>query len=223
MRFQQFRDEASARQRYWARAFRGWTRFRRAQPNPAHRALAELEKRGYLTGLVTQNVDGLHEAAGSPDPIKLHGELAWVRCLDCDERLPRARVQDELASLNPDFRHELGTLRPDGDVELDEAAVARFRVFACPSCGGRLKPDVVFFGETIPAETKARARALVETSQNLLVVGSSLAVGSAGILARRSARLWILNLGPTRFDKNAHARASAKAGSFLPAVLESLD
>ena len=190
MRFAQFRDDAAARQRYWARAFLGWTRFREAAPNPAHRALAVLEQLGYLAGLVTQNVDGLHEAAGSVAPVKLHGELAWVRCLDCDHRLLRDQVQHELATLNPDFRHEQRMQGPDGDAELPGAAVSQFRVFACPRCSGRLKPDVVFFGETIPADTKARARAIVDASENLLVVGSSLAVGSAGLWAVPARRRW---------------------------------
>jgi NAD-dependent SIR2 family protein deacetylase len=219
MRWQSFRDDPAARQRYWARAFIGWPRFRNAAPNPAHHALAQLERLELVTGLVTQNVDALHEAAGSPSPVKLHGDLAWVICLSCGTRIERAEVQEKLGELNAGFEAELGSTRPDGDIEIPDQLTTNFRPLPCAACGGPLKPDVVFFGESIPAPTKERARLLVDASEDLLVVGSSLAVGSARALCRRASRLWIINLGPTSFDKTAHQKVETEAGAFLELVL----
>ena len=222
MRWQSFRDDPLARQRYWARAFVGWPRFRGAKPNAAHFSLAAFEKATRLTGLVTQNVDALHEAAGSSAPVKLHGDLSRAVCLSCGTPITRVEVHAGLAELNPGFEAELGALRPDGDIEIAEELVASFRLLPCAVCGGPLKPDVVFFGDSVPDETKVRARAVVDAAQDLLVVGSSLAVGSARALCRRATRLWIVNLGPTSFDARAHRRVDAEAGEFLSAVQREL-
>jgi NAD-dependent SIR2 family protein deacetylase len=180
MTYQRFVGAADERQRYWARSHVGWSRVAAARPNPSHDAVAELERRRLLTGVVTQNVDGLHAAAGSREVVDLHGRLDRVVCLDCGDRRPRLELSLRLDVLNPGFATATDTVtqRPDGDVAVDEAAVASFRVAACRCCGGVLKPDVVFFGEHVPAERFRRSLALLDDSSALLVLGSSLTVGS---------------------------------------------
>jgi NAD-dependent SIR2 family protein deacetylase len=217
---QEFVSKAEARRRYWARATIGWDRFSRAQPNAAHVALAQLERAGMVTGIITQNVDRLHQRAGSWRVVELHGALADVVCLDCGVVESRARVQERLLAANPGWLDVATELAPDGDAELPVSLVERFAVVACPHCDGVLKPDVVFFGGNVARPTAERAWSLFGEAQALLVVGSSLTVYSGYRFARRAAELGIplavINLGPTRADAlPIHTRVGARAGDTL--------
>ena len=202
MTFQEFVSGPAAQRRYWARAHVGWARMGTAEPNRGHVALAALQRSGRCAGLITQNVDGLHEQAGS-DVIALHGRIADVVCLACDRRLPRSQVQREMRQSNRGWlrRHADAASRPDGDVELDDSA--GFVVPRC-SCGGALKPDVVFFGENVPKPRVQQCYDLVDTAAALLVLGSSLAVMSGLRFVRHAARrgipLVIVTRGWTRGD-----------------------
>jgi NAD-dependent deacetylase sirtuin 4 len=217
-----FMRRPEVRQRYWARATVGWARFSQARPNPAHHALATLERAGLLAGAITQNVDRLHQRAGSRRVVELHGALADVRCLDCGTRAPRAQVQDRLLAVNPGWLDRVAAMAPDGDADLPAAEVATFEVVACDACGGTLKPDVVFFGGSVGEETLTQAWSLFDEATALLVIGSSLAVYSGFRFARRAAErgipIAIVNLGPTRADELAHLRVEARAGELLPAL-----
>lgn len=200
------RDE-TVRRRYWARSFVGWRRFGAAQPNAGHLALADLERQGRVSMLITQNVDGLHGVAGSQALIELHGALREVVCLGCGQRHGRAEVQRWLASLNPGFdTAAIDSTRtaPDGDAHLEEGGHAGFGVPPCPACGGVLKPDVVFYGDNVPRERVAQALATLEEAAGLLVVGSSLMVYSGYRFAERAHRLGkpvlAINQGVTRAD-----------------------
>lgn len=222
----EFLQRPEVRARYWARSLLGWPRFASAHPNPAHRALAALEQGGHVPGLITQNVDRLHHAAGSSRVIELHGALARVRCLDCGAQEARVDLQARLLALNPDFSHQVLELRPDGDAELSSEALQSFHVPACVRCGGTLKPDVVFFGDNVPAPTVTEAFALLEEGDALLVVGSSLAIYSGyRFLVRaveRHVPIAILNLGECRGVELADLRVEASAGDVLPRLAEAL-
>ena len=224
MTYQEFRSGPAARQRYWARSHLGWSRMGAAQPNAGHRALAALDPEL----LITQNVDGLHEAAGSRSLVALHGRIADVVCLDCRAVTSRASLQSRLESLNPGFTdaHLGAATRPDGDVELDDTA--SFVVPACSDCGGVLKPDVVFFGENVPAPRVQRCydavEALVPVGGALLVAGSSLTVMSGLRFVKRAAGLGlpvvIVNRGATRGDELASYRLEEGCSEFLSALSE---
>ncbi len=221
VQFSDFVNSAAMRRRYWARSFSGWQRIAAARPNAAHTALADLDTTGRIAGLVTQNVDNLHRRAGSRNVIDLHGVLERVRCLSCDQLSPRADYQQRLHAANPDWTATTGSVRPDGDVELHGAAEKTFRVPDCGSCGGLLKPDVVFFGESVPRQRVGAARDLVGNSDALLVVGSSLMVFS-GFRFVRQARdagipVAILNRGVTRADDLADLRLNHDCGALLAA------
>ncbi len=224
MTFQRFRGSAEERRRYWARSHLGWQRVAAARPNASHRAVAQLEQRGHLAGTVTQNVDGLHTAAGSREVIDLHGRLDAVVCLVCGARRPRAEVAMRLDAVNPGFRDHIddGAVRPDGDLGLPDETVAQFRVVACRRCDGPLKPDVVYFGEKIPSARFARALGLVERSAALVVLGSSLAVGSGyrfvTAAAKRGIPVVIITRGVTRGDRHATLKVDASLGEVLPAA-----
>jgi NAD-dependent SIR2 family protein deacetylase len=234
MTYDEFRSSAAARRRYWARSHVGWSRMRAAAPNAGHRALVELERAGRLRALITQNVDGLHRAAGQRSVVELHGRLADVICLDCRRRSPRAELAARLAKLNPGFAERLGdgvTSAPDGDARLEDAA--GFRVADCAACGGVLKPDVVFFGENVPAERVAACYALVDgllpevgRPGVLVVAGSSLAVMSGLRFVRRAHRLGIpvliVNRGWTRGDDLATAKLDAGCSETLTALAAAL-
>jgi NAD-dependent SIR2 family protein deacetylase len=226
IQYREFVRSAEARRRYWARSLLGWPRVRAARPNAGHRALAALERAGIATGLITQNVDRLHHAAGSVEVIELHGALERVRCLGCGAGTPRAAVQERLLALNPGWQARGAAIAPDGDAELPADAVAGFQVAACESCGGDLKPDVVFFGESVPRPTVEAGFAQVDGAGALLVVGSSLAVFSGYRFVRRAAErglpVVIVNLGPTRGDPLAAVRVDAPAGRALPALCAAL-
>jgi NAD-dependent deacetylase sirtuin 4 len=214
------------RQRYWARATIGWVRFSGARPNAAHEALAALERAGASTGIITQNVDRLHHAAGSRRVVELHGALAEVRCLSCARVEPRAAVHERLCVENPGWLARAAAPTPDGDADLPDDAVAEFRVVACVACGGVLKPDVVFFGGTVGEATMTDAWALLDASAALLVVGSSLTVYSGFRFVRRARELGLpvalLNDGPTRADDLVDVRIAARAGDVLPRLADAL-
>jgi len=228
MLFQEFMGEPQARARYWSRSAVGWPRFSRAGPNAAHHALARMEEAGAIRGVITQNVDGLHQAAGSRRVLDLHGSLARVRCMGCGSTEARNAVQERLRALNPD----LGSLEsearsaPDGDAQLPAGAWEAFRVPSCRRCHGVLKPDVVFFGENVPRDRLQRAWALYEEGDRLLVVGSSLAVFSGRRFVMRATRegipVAILNLGPTRGDEWADLKVEGRVGEVLPQVAHRL-
>jgi NAD-dependent deacetylase sirtuin 4 len=224
-----FLRRSEVRRRYWARATVGWARFHGAQPNAAHDALAALERTGALAGVITQNVDRLHTAAGSQRGVELPGALDEVRCLGCARVEPRASVHRRLLAVNPGWLARATVHidpRPDGDAELPEALVDELQVVACLACAGVLKPNVVFFGGSVAEATLAAAWALFEQAEVLLVVGSSLAVWSGYRFARRAGELGvpvaIVNLGPTRADGQAAVRVAARAGAVLPALVELL-
>ena len=227
IKFDVYVRDAEARARYWARAVLGWPKFSAAPPNTVHRALAQLEHAGLVRALITQNVDRLHQAAGSREVVELHGALAEVHCLDCGALEPRAQLQARLLELNPGWleRVESIELAPDGDAEL-EPARGSFRAASCLKCGGVLKPKVVFFGEQVPLPTVERAYALVEQAELLLVLGSSLAVFSGLRFVRRAAKLGIpvaiVTAGPTRGDELATLKIEARLGELLPRLVETL-
>ena len=204
VRYQEFVGNEHARKRYWARSLAGFRRMRVARPNDAHHALATLERRGRIVQLVTQNVDGLHHAAGSENVIDLHGRIDTVRCLGCGQRTSRDELQRELERRNPSFAALDAAEAPDGDADLEGVAFETFDVPACNVCGGLLKPDVVFFGENVPAERVQRAMAPIASSDAMLVVGSSLMIYSGYRFVTAAADagkpIAAINLGRTRAD-----------------------
>lgn len=220
VRYRAFCTDPEARQRYWARSAIGWPRFQAAQPNDGHRALAALEAVGHVAGIITQNVDGLHQAAGSRTVVDLHGALHEVECLDCRRITPRQRLQEHLLMLNPGWQQADGALAPDGDADVADARIRSFRVPPCGRCGGVLKPNVVFFGESVPASRVADAWAVFDEAEALLVVGSSLTVYSGYRFVRRAAErgtpVGMVNLGPTRGDADATVCVEARCGTVLP-------
>lgn len=226
MQFREFMTSEIGRQRYWARSAIGWKRFANVRPNGAHHAIADLETRGRISGVVTQNVDGLHAAAGSSNVVELHGALAEVRCLECGVREPRAHLQGRILALNPSFERLRADVAPDGDADLALEIVRDFVVPDCVVCGGVLKPDVVFFGENVAKERVDAAYAIVDDAEALLVVGSSLAVFSGfRFVLRATAQkkpIAIVNLGESRGDAHAEVRISGKAGELLPHVVNQL-
>ncbi len=211
--WQAFTTDPAIYRRYWARSYVGWPRFSIARPNAAHRALADLERQGRLSLLLTQNVDGLHQAAGSRDVIDLHGRLDAVICLDCGDRQPRDGLQPRMAVDNPDWHPGEAGAAPDGDADIAQAAEAGFVPPHCIACGGRLKPDVVFFGENVPRTRVQAAQAALAASDAMLVVGSSLMVYSGFRFARLAADaglpLALLNRGSTRADPLATLKLDA--------------
>ncbi|ARU06922.1 NAD-dependent deacetylase [Comamonas serinivorans] len=225
---QDFMAHAATRQRYWARSLIGWPVFRQARPNAAHQALARLEAAGQVGVVITQNVDGLHQAAGSQAVIDLHGRLDTTVCMGCGRRSPRAAFQAELLAANGSWHHLQAPVAPDGDADLSGVDFSRFTVPACPHCGGVIKPDVVFYGDNVPRERVDRAMAALRGCEALLVVGSSLMVYSGlrfvHAAQARAPRMAIaaINLGTTRadglFDAKLHA-ACAPALQALQAAL----
>ena len=230
IRYIEFVRRPEARRRYWSRSAVGWPRMARAEPNPAHEALARLERSGPVTGVVTQNVDGLHQAAGSDTVVELHGNLDRVLCLGCGASEERARVQERLLEDNPVLVDRAppddAEIAPDGDARLSPEVAEGFRVPDCRACGGTLKPDVVFFGESVPPERVASAWRLYEEAEVLLVAGSSLSVWSGYRFVDRAAGeglpVAIVNVGSTRGDEDARVRVSGRVGSVLPALAREL-
>lgn len=229
MTFQDFTGGEQARQRYWARSHLGWRAMTGARPNAGHLAVAALADAGLVTGVITQNVDGLQQSAGARDVVDLHGRLSRVVCLSCGQLSPRTDLDHRLREANPQFeaiaaRHRAARVNPDGDVELPEEAVRAFNTVACTACGvGVLKPDVVFFGENVPAERVAACRLLVEEATTLLVLGSSLTVMSGLRFVRHASQsgipVLIINQGPTRGDRWATHRIELPLGQALSDVV----
>lgn len=208
MTYQEFCHDPEALHRYWARSFVGWRVMDQARPNFVHRAIAQLEAEGRVSGVVTQNVDKLHHAAGSRNVVAIHGDLATVICLDCGAREDRRHFDDRLAQINERYEVDASEVNPDGDVALAPELIARFRLAGCQRCGStRLKPDVVYFGEPVPAERKQQVANMLEESQSLLVAGSSLAVMSGLkvlIDAKKQGKMVsVINGGPGRGDNRA--------------------
>ncbi|TVR62553.1 MAG: NAD-dependent protein deacetylase [Candidatus Competibacteraceae bacterium] len=226
VRYQDFVGSTRTRQRYWARSLLGWPAFARARPNATHAALAQLEAAGFVHQLVTQNVDGLHQQAGSRRVIDLHGRLDRIVCLDCGTRGTRAALQDALKKNNPAFATLAATVGPDGDAALDDVDFSGFRIPHCPRCGGMLKPAVVFFGETVPKPRVERARQRLAEADALLVIGSSLMVFSGYRFCRwaaaRGQPVAAINLGRTRADGELALKVSQPCASALNGLLERL-
>jgi NAD-dependent SIR2 family protein deacetylase len=222
MTFDNFMGSPEARIRYWARSFVGWSRISDAEPNAGHKALAEAEKLGRIEQLITQNVDQLHQRAGSQKVIDLHGRLDLVKCMSCGFTFTRVEMDELLQGLNPTISKDPEIeFSPDGDAEIE--AVQGFVVPACPKCAGILKPDVVFFGENVPTERVENAMAALERSDALLVVGTSLAVNSGFRFARLAAKaekpIVVINIGPTKADELATVKLEASSSLTLPLLL----
>ena len=222
MTYQTFVSGAAARRRYWARSYQGWRHIAGAVPNAGHRAVAELQRRGLVAGIITQNVDGLHQAAGAQRLIELHGSLHRVVCLGCGQRTSRAALDQRLRAANHGWAAPAAQISPDGDAVLTDEQAASFRMVDCQDCGGALKPDVVFFGENVPRSRVDECYALTGRARALLVLGSSLTVMSGYRFVRHAARLGvpivIINQGPTRGDEHATLVLHAPLGQALTAL-----
>jgi len=215
---QPFRTQEPVYRRYWARAYAGWSRFTAAAPGAAHRAFAAWEEAGTLCQLVTQNVDGLHQRAGSRRVIDLHGRLDQVVCLGCGERTSRAAIQATMSAANPGWQ-AVSIQAPDGDADIAAAAIESFAPARCQSCGGLLKPDVVFFGENVPTARYEAARDALAAADALLVAGSSLMVYSGFRFVRLAHEaglpIAIVNRGRTRADEFTELKIEADVGTVL--------
>ncbi len=231
MTYQEFRHDPAALHRYWARSFVGWRQMRRASPNRTHYALVELERAGLVRGVVTQNVDGLHRAAGTAELVHLHGDMSTVLCLDCGGREVRPLFDARLHRANPDYLASLvldaSMINPDGDVNLPKPAVDRFVLPGCRLCGSvHLKPDVVYFGEPVPAERKQQVAAMLAESASVLVAGSSLAVMSGYRIVldalRQGKPVAVINGGPGRADRRVHTLWRTGVGPAFDALLDEL-
>lgn len=223
----EFLSSEEARRRYWARSAIGWPWMESKEPNVGHGVVAALERSGICVGLITQNVDGLHLDAGSRSVVELHGALRAVVCLDCTKTESRYSLQERILVQNPGWMRHAGEVAPDGDVHLDGDITAAFRVPACLHCGGTIKPDVVFFGESVPAARVERAFSLLAQAEALLVLGSSLTVysGYRFVVAavKQSMPVMIVNDGPTRADAQATAKVEARLGDALAYLSTTLE
>jgi NAD-dependent SIR2 family protein deacetylase len=219
---QEFLGSLASRQRYWARSMIGWPVVAQARPNDAHRALARLEAAGHVPTLVTQNVDGLHQRAGSSDVIELHGSIGAVTCLDCGTRHARSTIQQTLEADNPALLDVVAEPAADGDAHLEWHDLGGFRIPACPNCGGQLKPSVVFFGENVPRATVDDATRALEAADAMLVVGSSLMVYSGYrfcVWAQKMGKpIAAINLGRTRADPLLALKVAAPCAETLTAL-----
>lgn len=227
IQYRAFVADPLARGRYWARSLVGWPRIAASRPNDGHRALAMLEHAGRVSAVVTQNVDGLHQRAGSREVIDLHGRLDTVACLHCRRREPRGAFQQRLADANPGWTGLDAGVAPDGDADLDGLDFDRFVVPQCAHCGGIVKPDVVFYGESVPPERLARAREWLAASDAMLVVGSSLMVLSGLRFVReaqaRALPVYAINLGRTRADALFAAKLETDCVAALARIASSLN
>jgi NAD-dependent SIR2 family protein deacetylase len=218
----EFLGSAAVRRRYWARSFLGWPVIGQAQPGSGHRALAEMEARGRIALTVTQNVDGLHQKAGSRAVLELHGAIADVVCMDCGGGHARAAVQEWMRAANPGFADVMAVAAPDGDADAAEGFDEGFTAPDCPACGGMLKPDVVFFGDSVPQGRVDAAMTAVAACAGLLVVGSSLMVYSGYRFAeyahRQGKPVMAINLGKTRADPLLTAKVEQDCGEFLASL-----
>ncbi|PRY38603.1 NAD-dependent protein deacetylase [Umezawaea tangerina] len=219
MTYEEFTGNPDGRRRYWARSHLGWRTIARAAPNDGHRAVTALHAGGHLSGIITQNVDGLHQAAGAPDVVELHGSLDRVICLDCRRTSDRETLDRRLRAANPAFEGTATRINPDGDVELPDDVVRTFTPVPCADCSGVLKPDVVFFGENVPRPRVDQCYRLVDDAEALLVLGSSLTVMSGLRFVRHAAKtgkqVLIVNRGETRGDPYATTRVDLPLGQAL--------
>ena len=226
MTYQTFTASQDARRRYWARSHLGWRHIGQAVPNLGHHAVAELGRRRLLAGVITQNVDGLHQAAGAAGVTELHGSLHQVVCLSCGQRTARTDLHRRLAAANPGWDAGPALINPDGDAVLTDGATESFRVVDCASCDGVLKPDVVFFGENVPRPRVQACYAMVEQASSLVVLGSSLTVMSGFRYVRHAAKVpvpvVIVNQGATRGDAYAAATLDAPLGRVLTDLVAAL-
>ena len=229
MTIRQFTSDAAFRQRYWARNHLGWRHMDQTMPNAGHRALAALQRAGIVNGVITQNVDLLHTKAGSPGVIDLHGSYARVVCLDCGHTMTRTALADLLEQANPGFAARAATLggiavAPDADAMVSDTA--SFRIVDCPRCGGMLKPDIVYFGESVPKARVDQAYSLVDSADALLVAGSSLTVYSGFRFVRHAAAkgmpVAIINRGPTRGDDLADVKIDTGCSPMLALLADEL-
>jgi len=224
VQYRDFVESEAVRRRYWARSFAGWPMFTAARPSAAHTALAQLEQMGRVARIVTQNVDRLHQRARSRNVIDLHGRLDVVRCLALGHRFDRDAFQVRLRDVNPDWDISPARIAPDGDADLEGIDFGRFNVPACEICGGMLKPDVVFYGESVPRETTTAALAAVESADGVLVVGSSLMVWSSFRLVRAAVARGIeavaVNRGRTRADDLFAFKLEGECGAVLRQVVD---
>jgi NAD-dependent SIR2 family protein deacetylase len=229
MTIRQFTSDPEFRQRYWARNHVGWRHMDETLPNAGHRAVTALERQGVVTGVITQNVDLLHTKAGSRNVINLHGTYAQVICLGCGDSMTRAALAEELAALNPGFIERVGAagglaVAPDADAVVSDTA--SFRYLDCTSCGGMLKPDIVYFGETVAKAVVQKAFSLLDAADALLVAGSSLTVFSGYRFVRHAAALGIpvaiVNRGPTRGDELATVKVDGGCSELLTLLAEEL-
>ena len=222
---QEFIGDLGVRKRYWARSMLGWPMMRAAQPNAAHFALASLEQQGRLAHLITQNVDGLHTAAGSAKVLELHGRLHAVKCMDCDAAHAREWLQASLTAANPGFLGASATVAPDGDADLD-ANFNDFEVTPCASCGGMLKPDVVFYGDSVPFPRARAALAALEAADALLIIGSTVMVRSGYRLCEAAHAagkpIAAINLGRTRADPLLSLKVQLDCGTALTGLADRL-
>lgn len=216
----------AVRQRYWARSMIGWPRFAQARPNPAHVALVALENAGLVSIVVTQNVDDLHAAAGQRNLIALHGSLATARCLDCSTSQARSQIQDWLQRENPRYIGMLAALAPDGDADLEGVDVSDFSVPECTRCGGILKPDVVFMGDSVPKPRVATTRDALRAVKGVLIIGSSVMAYSSFRFCREAHRSGLpiasVNLGKTRADEILSLSVRLSAGDAMAALCRRL-
>jgi NAD-dependent SIR2 family protein deacetylase len=226
MTYQSFTRDPIARRRYWARSHLGWRSIGDARPNDGHRSVARLQGLGLLDGIITQNVDGLHQAAGAHGVVELHGNMARIACLGCGDLTPRQDVASRLEQANPHFAGVASAINPDGDAELADDELDGFEPVDCLACGGMLKPDVVYFGESVPPPRVARSFELVTAARTLLVLGSSLTVMSGRRFVLRAAkegiRVAIVNRGVTRGEPYAGLVIDAPLGIVLPNLVDEL-
>jgi NAD-dependent SIR2 family protein deacetylase len=222
--YQLFRDDPRGRHRYWARSYIGWPMMRDMQPNAGHLSVAALESAGLVTGVITQNVDSLHHKAGSAAVIDLHGRLDTVMCMACGLRGSRVALHDRIASMNAGWEGAATRNNPDGDVDLPETSVDAFVMVDCTACGGPLKPDVVYFGESVPPARVTDSYAMVDSASSLLVLGSSLHVYSGRRFVTHAHKLElpiiIVNHGETKADDLASVRINAALGETLTALTD---
>ena len=222
--YQLFRDDPRGRHRYWARSYIGWPMMRDMQPNAGHLSVAALESAGLVTGVITQNVDSLHHKAGSSAVIDLHGRLDTVMCMGCGLRGSRVALHDRIASVNAGWEGAATRINPDGDVDLPETSVDAFVMVDCTACGGPLKPDVVYFGESVPPARVTDSYAMVDSASSLLVLGSSLHVYSGRRFVTHAHKLGlpiiIVNQGETKADDLASVRINAALGETLTALAD---
>lgn len=226
IRYHEFVHSAEDRRRYWARSYRGWPYMRDRQPNISHEIVTRLQRAGHFGPVITQNVDGLHRSAGSDPVLELHGALDAVVCLHCGRRRDREEIQTEMEAQNPGRRDHAIEIAPDGDAELDPDHIREFVPPVCDHCGGALKPDVVLFGESVPKSRVDRAFSIVDASQMLLVLGSSLTVYSGYRFAERAVAtgkpVVLVNLGTTRADPIASLKIDAPLAPTLSDLADRL-